>query len=1094
MKLRSGLSLDKRDLFWILLSLAVLFPTLYYPYVRSRFGPDFGLAAKDWRVLSAPPCAAEDCLRVGDRVLALGKLDFATFSRHRSIELLAGFDQRGFALARVLRQGRVLTIPVRAHSQSPHLGWQRWQPPGILFPIAFWLMGSVAVLFLRPRDERWLVLVAFSYVTAIWLASGLASFTHLRLSAVVFHASIWFFLPLSVHLHLILPSALLDRRFRRAALYSLYAAALLLTVADGFNVLGSIPYGPVLATAAGVLVSLALLLLRLFLPLGPAQKLASRIMLFGLLIGLGPFIFFLGLLPLFQRQLAGVVPNPGVLYTWLISSSLLALPLLPMSYIYAIYKHHLGALEFRANRLLGVYSFSALSITAYVVVLFLVGGRWEPVDERFLAAVLTLSLLFAVVMPLLREPFQKLIDRHVFGVRHQPEEVIDLVSERIPMAFDREVLARLLVGEILPTLLIRQSALYLFSEAGHDILYEQHLPEGEPPLGPAELRELLARSGRYLPPPRDERPRSWVRLAIPLAVQSETLGVWLIGRRDPDDYFPASDVRLLSTVANQIAPMVENIRLYERAQQEIAQRTRAEEEIRRSEARFRNLFEATLEGIALVKGGVILEVNHALLGIFGYEAPELIGRELTDLLPEAGSAPAEAPREGIGWKRDGTVVDVEIAGKNYLFQGEEVTVVAIRDIARRKRDEAEKQMLQRQLLHSQKMEAIGRLSAGVAHDFNNCLLAIFGYSDLLLERPGADPFLQRNVGGVKDAAEKAASLTRQLLAFARRQPMEARVVELSSAIKEVEKMLRRLLGDDVSLVTDLHPEAGRIKIDPGKLDQVVLNLAVNSRQAMPAGGRLTLRTAPAVGAAQPRAPGGAGTAPAAPSALPAAHSDLPPGDYALLEVSDTGVGMDVETLARAFEPFFSTKGEGTGLGLATAYGIVRQSGGHIFVDSAPGEGARFSIYLPVTTELEGGRAEVAAATADTGSEHILLVEDEDGVRTVLHRILAGRGYRVLAANGADEALDVARRHQGGIDLLLTDITMPRVKGPELAAALLAEQPRMRVLYMSGYSGGPLPTGSGAPLCLQKPFSAQTLARTIRAVLDDRAEPPPAPSV
>jgi two-component system cell cycle sensor histidine kinase/response regulator CckA len=1065
MSLRSRLSLEKGDLFWILLSLVVLFPTLYYPYVQSHHDPGFTLAPGDWRVLTAPPCAAAaDCLRVGDQVLALGKLDFATFSRHRSIELLAGFDEHGSASARVLRQGRVLAVPVRAPIHAT--GW-RWGPPTFLLPLAFWLMGSVAVIFLRPRDERWLVLVAFSYVTALWLAAGLASSAHLRGSAIVFHAFIWFFLPLSVHLHLILPSALLDRRLRRALLLALYAAALLLAVLDGRGLLRSVAYGPALFTAAGVGGSLALLLLRLFLPLDPAQKLASRIMLFGLFLGLGPFIFFLGLLPLFQRQLSSVASHLWTLYPLTIASSMLSLPLLPMSYIYAIYKHHLGALEFRANRLLGVYSFSALSITAYVVALFLVGGRWGPVDERFLAAVLTLSLLFAVGAPLLRQPFQKWIDRHVFGVRHAPEEVVDLVSARIPLAFDREVLARLLVDEILPTLLIRQSALYLFAEERPEILYEQGLPAGERPISHEELRALLARGGRYLPAPQSEAPRAWVRLVMPLALQSATLGAWLIGRRDPDDYFPASDIRLLSTVANQIAPMVENIRLYERAQREIAQRTSAEVEIRRSEARFRNLFEATLEGIALVKGGLILEVNHALLAIFGYEAADLIGRELTDLLPEGGSAPSGAPREGIGWKRDGTVVDVEIAAKNYVFQGEDVTVVAIRDIARRKRDEAENQMLQRQLLHAQKMEAIGRLSAGVAHDFNNCLLAIFGYSDLLLERHGGDPFLQRNLGGIQDAAQKAAALTRQLLTFARRQPMEARVVDLSSAVRDVEKMLRRLLGDDVALATELDPGAGRVKIDPGKLDQVVINLAVNARQAMPSGGRLVIRTMPIEVA-------GAGAAP---------HADLPAGSYALLAVTDTGVGMDVETQARAFEPFFSTKEEGTGLGLATAYGIVRQSRGHIFVDSAPGKGARFSIYLPVTGERDGGGAEVPGRIAETGSENILLVEDEDGVRAVLQRILAGRGYRVLAATGAGEALEVARRTRGGIDLLLTDITMPRMKGPELAAALLAEQPRMRVLYMSGYSEGTLATGDGAPICLQKPFSAQTLARTVRAVLD-----------
>jgi two-component system cell cycle sensor histidine kinase/response regulator CckA len=1065
---RSQLFGKKEDLIWILLSLVVLLPTLYYPYAKFREEPRFQLSPGDWTVVEAVPCAAADCLAVGDRVLAIGKLDFATFSHHRTVELLSGFEGREVASARVLRHGRVLSLPVRTHINS-----LPWGAVAGLFPLVFWLMGSVAIIFLRPRDERWLVLVAFGYVTALWLSSGLASATHLRGSAVVFHATIWFFMPLSVHLHLILPNSLLDGRVRRALLLSLYAAALLCAVLDFCYPLNGLPYGPVLFTAAGILASLGLLLLRLLLPLDPALKLAIRIMLFGLFFGLGPFVFFFGLRPLFR--LAGV-SDPWTLHPWLLVS-LLAVPLLPMSYIYAIYKHHLGALEFRANRLLGVYSFSALSITALIVALFYVGGRWGPVNERYLAAVLTLSLVFAVGTPLLREPFQKLVDRHVFGLRHTPEEIISLVSERVPLAFNSEVLARLLVNEILPTLLIRQSALYLLAGERHETLYEQGLPAGEPPVSNDDLIALLSVGGRYLPPRPGEVPHGWVRLAIPLSLQSEILGVWLIGRRDPDDYFPASDIALLSTVANQVAPMVANIRLYERAQLEIAQRTLAEGKIRRSEERFRNLFEATLEGIAIVRGGVILEVNDALLAIFGYEASELIGRELSDLLPEGGSAPAGAPREGSGWRRDGSAVDVEIAAKNYVFQGEDVTVVAIRDIARRKRDEAENQMLQRQLLHSQKMEAIGRLSAGVAHDFNNCLLAIFGYGDLLLERYADDRFLQRNLGGLKEAAQKAASLTRQLLAFARRQPMETKVVSLNAVVKGVEKMLRRLLGDDVSLVTELHPGAGRVKIDPGQLEQVVVNLGVNARQAMPAGGRLLIRTAPLEVQAGGSAP----------------HADVPEGSWILMTVTDTGIGMDAGTMARAFEPFFSTKGEGTGLGLATAYGIVHQSGGHIFVDSAPEQGARFSIYLPVTAESESAAAEPSAGTDDSGSEAILLVEDEEGVRTVLQRILAGRGYRVLAAAGAGEALEVARRNQGAIDLLLTDVTMPRTKGPELAAALLAEQPGMRVIYMSGYSERALPSGAGSPICLQKPFSAKTLARTVRAVLDGPSGEPQLPA-
>jgi PAS domain S-box-containing protein len=559
-------------------------------------------------------------------------------------------------------------------------------------------------------------------------------------------------------------------------------------------------------------------------------------------------------------------------------------------------------------------------------------------------------------------------------------------------------------------------------------------------------------------------------LALPLALQGEVLGVWLIGRRDPDDYFPRSDIHLLSTVANQIAAVLENIHLYEQAQQEIAQRRIAEQEIRRSEERFRNLFEATLEGIALVKGGAILEVNHALLAIFGYaSAAELIGRRLSDLISEDEPALTEEPREGFGFRNDGSRVDVEAAGKKYVFQGEDVTVVAIRDITRRKRDEAENRMLQGQLLHSQKMEAIGRLSAGVAHDFNNCLLAIFGYSDLLLGSYRDEDFLARNLSGIKEAAQKAAALTRQLLTFARRQPLETRVMDLNQVVSGIDKMLRRLIGEDIELATDLYPELEQVKIDPGQMEQVLLNLAVNARHAMPDGGRLMIRTTPVHVTAR----GGA------------LHADVPPGSYVVLTVADTGVGMDAATQARIFEPFFTTKevGEGTGLGLSTAYGIVRQSNGHIFVDSAPGQGARFTIYLPATAEETIAVAPLPAGWSDTGSETILLVEDEPEARSMLFQTLLRKGYRVLQAASGDEALALAHRYPETIHLLLTDVIMPRMKGPDLAARLLTTHPRTRVLFMSGYNEESLPSNDSRTICLQKPFAPQLLTQMVRAILD-----------
>lgn len=1054
------------DLLLVLVCLFVLVPCLYYPYVGIH--PDFGftLSLTDWKVASAPPCEGDPdtCLKVGDRLISVEGVGLEQFLHDRSLSIPGLFGSDGIARIQLIRDAELQTHDIRARAKRLNLAQMFFTMAG---PIIFWLMGTVAVIFLRPRDERWVVLVLFSYDTALWIASGLAQRT--AGSAYVFHAVIWFFLPLAFHLHTILPNELFPARLRRVLQASLYGLAAVLTVIDAFLLMQRFDYLSVWFTLAGILLSVGLLLLRLALPVDPATKIAARIMIFGVSLGLLPFLLFHGVFLIWFKHMAFSGRDMSSFSPYMAGISVVSVPILPMAYIYAIYRHHLRSLEFRANRLLGIYTFSTLVFVSYSMVFFTLSGRWQAVHVDFLAAVFLVSMLYVAATPLLRDRFQRWVDRHVFGIKHTADEVIGLVSERIPTAFDREVLARVIAEEILPALLIRQSALYLFEDRRQETLYEQAVPRGEPNPTIEELQAMLAEGGRYLPPgsPRGAAP-DWARLVIPLAIQAKTIGVWLIGRRDPDDYFPLSDIHLLSTVANQIAPMVENVRLYEKAQQEIEQRKAAEDAIRRSEERFRTLFEATLEGIAIVRKGVILEVNHALVAIFGCGQQEIIGHKLADLV--SGEVDLEgATRESIGFRRDGSPVDIEIAGKRYLFQGEEVSVVAIRDIAQRKRDEAENKMLQRQLLHSAKMEAIGRLSAGVAHDFNNCLLAIFGYSDLLLERHGEDAFLSRNLTGIKEAGQRAAALTKQLLAFARRQPMETKVMNVNSILSGLEKMLQRLLGEDIHLITELHPELPKVKLDPGQIEQMVMNLAVNARHAMPKGGRLILGTAPLKATGEE----------------PALHADVPPGAYVLLTVTDTGVGMDAATQARVFEPFFSTKGEGTGLGLSTAYGIVRQSGGHIFVNSAPGQGACFSIYLPVTRDAELVRAGVALGSSDRGSETILLVEDEDEVRAVLHQILVSKGYRVLQAGSGEEALVISRLHRGAVHLLLTDVTMPEMKGPELAQRLRAERPATRVVFMSGYNDERLSDdGSETPVCLQKPFSPQLLGETVRVVLEN----------
>jgi signal transduction histidine kinase/ActR/RegA family two-component response regulator len=397
-----------------------------------------------------------------------------------------------------------------------------------------------------------------------------------------------------------------------------------------------------------------------------------------------------------------------------------------------------------------------------------------------------------------------------------------------------------------------------------------------------------------------------------------------------------------------------------------------------------------------------------------------------------------------------------------------------RDITERKRAEKEMAALQEQLTQSQKMEAVGRLAGGIAHDFNNLLTVIKGYTQLsLLDLKENNP-LWENIQEIQKATERATNLTRQLLAFSRRQILDPKVLDLNSLLRDTEKMLRRMIGEDIELVTRLSEGLGRVKIDPGQIEQVILNLAVNARDAMPSGGKLTIETANAQ----------------SDEGYALTHLGLTPGHYVRLSVSDTGVGMSREIQEKAFDPFFTTKekGKGTGLGLSTVHGIVTQSGGKIWVYSDPGHGTTFKIYFPtIEGELDTLNGKNETDSSPRGSETVLLVEDEPSVRDLANRLLKQQGYRVLEAANGEEALRLAQETAGErIHLLLTDVVLPQMSGKELADQLKTFRPDLKVLYTSGYTDfavvhhGVLNSGTHF---LQKPFSLKTLSQKVREALD-----------
>jgi PAS domain S-box-containing protein len=436
------------------------------------------------------------------------------------------------------------------------------------------------------------------------------------------------------------------------------------------------------------------------------------------------------------------------------------------------------------------------------------------------------------------------------------------------------------------------------------------------------------------------------------------------------------------------------------------------------------------------------------------------------------------------WLRDIVHVVRDAEGRPVTLRG--LTV----DLTELKRSERALRQSEEQLRQAQKMDAVGKLAGGIAHDFNNLLMVIRGDSDLMLRRLAPGHALRRNAEGIRDAADQAASLTRQLLAFSRKQVTAPRLVDLNGIVASVHAMLQRLLGETINLVTITAPDLGGVTADPGQMEQMILNLCVNARDAMPDGGRLTLRTANVD----------------LDEAAAARLSDARPGPYVMLEVADTGIGMDAETRSHLFEPFFTTKeqGKGTGLGLSTVYGTVRQSGGHISVASEPGRGSTFTVYLPRVAAAApvpapapppapagpAPRSPAEAVLTPGRGETILLVEDAQRVRAVVREILEMSGYVVLEARHGAEALEISNRHPGAIHLLVTDVVMPQMSGRELAQRLATLRPDLKVLYMSGYTDdaivrhGVLAAGIAF---LSKPFTPDALALKVREVLDGVAD-------
>jgi two-component system cell cycle sensor histidine kinase/response regulator CckA len=507
----------------------------------------------------------------------------------------------------------------------------------------------------------------------------------------------------------------------------------------------------------------------------------------------------------------------------------------------------------------------------------------------------------------------------------------------------------------------------------------------------------------------------------------------------------------------------------------------AQEGLRRSEMNFRSLVMNAPYGICRCdSSGKLLDANPAMLAMLGYSSlDEVVGSHMGALYEDtqqwfelADRLRTAVPFNGliVQWKRkNGSPATARISGRTVVNGGNSKTFELFAE------DVTERRTLEQQLQQSQKMEAVGRLAGGIAHDFNNLLMVISGYAEFLLERLGPEPSLRAPAQEIASAAGRASSLTRQLLAFSRKQMLAPKILDLNAVVTENLKMLTRMIGEDIDLVMVPADRLGAVRADSGQIEQVIMNLAVNARDAMPSGGKLTIET----------------TNVTLDEEHARSQAPLKAGDYVMLSISDTGAGMDTDTQSHIFEPFFTTKGpKGTGLGLSTVYGIVKQSGGYIWVFSEPGKGTTFKIYFPRVAEIADAPVHIAATAESTslepGTETVLLVEDEANLRYLARQFLEKQGYRVIEAADGAVAMQIAVAHEGVIHLLLTDVIMPGMNGRELAQRIAEIRPNTKVLYMSGYTenvvGRDGTLDAGIRL-LQKPFTLRELKNRVREVLD-----------
>jgi PAS domain S-box-containing protein len=903
------------------LSISLLVLYIYYAANFLFFTPypgmTFTATSDGWQINDSQQLE----LSIDDVLVEIGSLTFEEYQADRTTVPFAGFTPGDKVSNLKTADGRTLELTM----QTPALDQLMTRLLSTLWFFPFWVAGTIVLLFLQPRDTRWRLLVAFMYLTAIWVLAGAVSAWRIGSSRLVLGASAWLMVPIFIHFHLTIPNPLF-KRFSRIVLPSIYTTAIILSILEIPQIVPSDapPAGLLLATLASVGLILTRIIRKVALP---AEKIAARLMLLGIVLAFGP-----GIMAVILPQVVG----NSVGSTLALFISAIAIPILPFFYIYAIYKHQLGPLEFRASRALTLYSFILIYPTVFIIVL-LFAEKWISTPQVRTIYLLFASIIFILAAPPILTRFKKTVSRIAYGTEHDPDDILRVFAKRIPSALERADLVDLLTKEIMPTLLIRQSALYIFDDNNLVEIYSENLDTDLQPASYYELQGMLTRSGRYRSPVEAKKGyQPWVLLPIAVLTRDKVIGIWLLGRRDPDDFYPHDDVELLEALANQIAPVVENIRLYEALKQQadrladqVAERTA---ELREERDRTQAILDNAGEGIFFADPvGEILYINPAMADLSGYQDQELIGEPIEVWKYEEESPPNNdlwlAVYSGQEWggeltlrRKDGTSRDVNLtiapirseAGQLTGYVGVQADITKLKEVDRLK----------------------SNIISSVSHELKTPLTTIKTY--LMLLQRGKPEKREGYIQVLERESDRLAQIIEDLLDLSAldtgRIPSTLEPTEAGVIVERVfNSFLTRAISISVRLTIDLESSLPLVIADAGQLEQVLSNLAVNALNYADVGDSVTI----------------------------SARSDQLNGEPAVcFIVSDTGPGISAEEIPHLFDRFYrgqaarASNAPGTGLGLTICREIVEIHEGSIEVESQPGEGTKFTVLIPSAPRQE----------------------------------------------------------------------------------------------------------------------------------------------